>query len=532
MNKYRVMLVDDEEDVAQAIMKKMDWESMGYEVPKYAHNGIEALELAESTRPEVVMSDIKMPYMDGMELARNLKKLYPNIRIIFFSGFDEFEYAKEAIRLEAEEYILKPIDAGELQSVFKRVHESIDKEIDEKLNVAKLENYYMDSLPLLQEDFFSSLIEGRVEKDRIEGLLDNYRISLSGPCYLIALVHISSSSIPEGMNRVLLSMAVRKLIEERIDPQWKIKFFSYLGSTVMLCELTSEKEVALFTDECDKLCRLSESICKAVVTIGVGNVCSDLGDISTSYQGAREAVSYRVLYGSNKAINISEVSPRDTDSDETSEEDALRDVFKKIKMADESEVYEAACKYIDDSLAKQSSIQNYRFFVMDIVSELYRFAKNNQLDINEIIDKNIDIYNRVQQMEKSELSRYFGQICVKMHELIGHKRQDTTKGFVSKAVDYVHDHYDNQDLSIDFICNYLGVSSAYFSTVFKKETGKTFVGYLTDYRMDKAVKMLIETDEKTYVIAQQVGYSDPNYFSYVFKKQFGMSPSKYKSGKS
>ena len=118
MNKYKVMLVDDEEDVAQAIMRKLNWEEMGFDTPRYAHNGLEALEFAEELRPDIVMSDIKMPYMDGMELARNLKRLYPNIRIIFFSGFDEFEYAKEAIRLEAEEYILKPIDADELKAVF------------------------------------------------------------------------------------------------------------------------------------------------------------------------------------------------------------------------------------------------------------------------------------------------------------------------------------------------------------------------------------------------------------------------------
>ncbi len=94
MNRYRVMLVDDEEDVAQAILKKLNWEEMGFEQPRYAHNGLEALELAEDLRPDIVMTDIKMPYMDGMELSRNLKQLYPNIRIIIFSGFDEFEYAK------------------------------------------------------------------------------------------------------------------------------------------------------------------------------------------------------------------------------------------------------------------------------------------------------------------------------------------------------------------------------------------------------------------------------------------------------
>ena len=531
MNKYKVMLVDDEEDVAQAIMKKLDWESMGFETPRYAHNGLEALDLAEDLRPDIVMSDIKMPYMDGMELARNLKRLYPNIRIIFFSGFDEFEYAKEAIRLEAEEYILKPIDADELKAVFKRVHEALDRDIDEKLNVAKLENYYMDSLPLLQEDFFASLVEGRIEDDRIEKFMSDYRIELTGPFYLVAIVHVSKSNIPEGMNPVLLSVSVRKLLEERMDEKWGCRFFSYQGSTVMIAQLPSEKDASAFTDDCDRLCRLAESICKANVTIGVGSVTDSLSEIDTSYHGARDAVSYRVLYGHTKAINISEISPMEKEETASEDSDSLFDVFKKMKMAGAEEVSASAKSYIESSTRAQSTIQNYRFFVMELVSELYKFARTNQLELGDVFDMNSDIYSVVQQMEPGELSVWFSGVCLKMHELIDYKRNDTTRSFVTRAQEYVADHYADQDLSVDFICNYLGVSSAYFSTVFKKETGKTFVGYLTDYRMEKAERMLLETDEKTYIIAQEVGYSDPNYFSYVFKKQFGVSPSKYKSGK-
>ena len=100
---------------------------------------------------------------------------------------------------------------------------------------------------------------------------------------------------------------------------------------------------------------------------------------------------------------------------------------------------------------------------------------------------------------------------------------------MSRALDYVRDHYEDKDLSIESICDYLNVSAAYFSTVFKRETGKTFINYLTDFRMEKAVRMLLEKNEKTYVIAQAVGYSDPNYFSYAFKKKYGMSPSKYRT---
>ena len=120
---------------------------------------------------------------------------------------------------------------------------------------------------------------------------------------------------------------------------------------------------------------------------------------------------------------------------------------------------------------------------------------------------------------------------MKMQRQVLYERQDTTKSFVTKAIEYVKEHYGDQDLSIEIICSYLSVSAAYFSTVFKKETGKTFINYLTDYRMDKALELLLEKEEKTYVIAEKVGYSDPNYFSYAFKKQFGRSPSKYKADK-
>ncbi|MBQ7425415.1 MAG: response regulator [Lachnospiraceae bacterium] len=531
MNRYRVMLVDDEEDVAQAILKKMDWEQMGFETPRYAHNGLEALELSEELRPDIVMTDIKMPYMDGMELSRNLKKLYPNIRIIFFSGFDDFEYAKEAIRLEAEEYILKPIDAEELKGVFGRVHDALDRDIDEKLNVAKLENYYMDSLPLLQEDFFASLVEGRIEEKKNEKYLADYRIELSSAFYITAIVHISASSVPEGMNPVLLSVSVRKLMEERMNEKWGCRFFPYLGSTVIIAQVQETQDARAFTDDCDRLCRLAESICKANVTIGVGSLVESLSDIDVSYRGALDAVSYRVLYGHTKAINISEISPMEKENPQEESADNLESIFKKIKMSDTQAVEVAAEKFIKDSLNGQSSIQNYRFFVMELVSELYKFVKNNQLDPGSVFDMTSDVYAKLQQMEQKELSDWFVEACVKMHKLIEDKRSDNTRSFVAKARDYVADHYADQDLSIDFICNYLGVSSAYFSTVFKKETGKTFVGYLTDYRMEIAERMLLNTDEKTYIIAQEVGYSDPNYFSYVFKKQFGVSPSRYKAGK-
>ena len=167
MSQYSVLLVDDEEFVFEVMMKKLDWEALGFTIAGYAKNGVEALEMAEEMAPDVVMTDIKMPYMDGLTLAKKLKSQNPAIKIIIFSGFDEFEYAKEAIKVEAEEYILKPIDSEELAEVFTRIRHALDKELDEKRNVDKLQEYYLNSLPMLQENFYLSLIEGRIEKELI-----------------------------------------------------------------------------------------------------------------------------------------------------------------------------------------------------------------------------------------------------------------------------------------------------------------------------------------------------------------------------
>lgn len=528
--KYSVLLVDDEEDVSQTIKRKLDWEAIGFEVPEYAHNGLEALEKAEEKTPDVVMTDIQMPYMTGLELSKRLKELYPGIRIIIFSGYDEFEYAKEAIRLEAEEYILKPIDAGELKNVFERIHESLDKERDERQNLEKLTNYYMESLPLLQEDFFAALLDGKVDVKHISKYLKDYQIELNGPYYCVAIIHTSTTDVPEEISHVLLSVSVRRLAQERVTDRWNVRFFSYLGNTVAIAQFPSEEDIIRFTDECDRFCRLALSVCKATVTIGIGNLVSSVEGITRSYAGAKDALSYRVLYGTTKAINISEIAPRAVIKTEFEPVSDFHDIFKKIKMEDTEALCAAVESYVTESTKGQMSVQDYKFFVIDIISELYRFMKGNQIDPENVFAAGEDVYDTVSQLEKGELTLWLKESCQKLQNLLREKRTDTTKSFVGKAKEYVEDHYADQDLSVDRICAELGVSSAYFSTVFKKETGKTFVTYLTDYRMEKAVRLLIEKDEKTYVIAQQVGYADPNYFSYVFKKQFGTSPSKYKQG--
>lgn len=533
MSLYSVLLVDDEEDVFQVIMKKLDWENMGFCIAGYARNGVEALELAEELQVDVVMTDIKMPYMDGLTLCKKLKELYEKMKVIIFSGFDEFEYAKEAIKIEAEEYILKPINANELREVFERIKNNLDKELDEKRNIEKLRAYYMESLPVLQENFFTSLIDGRMQEDQIETYAKEYQIHLQGAYYVTTILHISKE---EGdtlgnMDPFLRMVSVKKLAEEELAQQWKSRIVTYLGDCIIITELTQREAITRFTDTMDKICKMAKRVCKATVTAGIGHVVSRPEQLSVSYQGAKNAASYRVLYGTTRAINVAEMDPREN-VDMPWEENYIQKILKKIKMGEVEPLKEAILEFTVQLSRTKMSLQKYQILIMELITEISRFAANNQVNLESIFGKNSDIYSQAMQIESvDKLGQWLEENGTKILKQVQNVRSDNTKSFVTKAKEYVEENYANCDLSIEMVCGYLNVSAAYFSTVFKKETGKTFINYLTDYRMEQAVELLLTENEKTYIIAEKVGYSDPNYFSYVFKKQFGMSPSKYKTSK-
>ena len=197
MEQYKVILVDDEVEVIDVMKKKIHWNDLGFDVVGSATNGVKALELVEKLQPDVVLTDIKMPYMDGLELARKLNQDYPNIYIMLCTGFDEFEYAKEAVHLEIEEYVLKPLNAAEITKVFEDLKKKLDQEINEKKSAELLKKYYKDSLPLLQANFYSTLIEGRVPEEELTKYLANYQIDFTGPLYGCVLIHASKTQVPK-----------------------------------------------------------------------------------------------------------------------------------------------------------------------------------------------------------------------------------------------------------------------------------------------------------------------------------------------
>ena len=529
MERYKVILVDDEAEVIDMIEKKIHWNDLGFEVAGSATNGVKALELVEKLQPDVVLTDIKMPYIDGLELSRRLNREYPNIYIMLCTGFDEFEYAKEAVHLEIKEYMLKPVNATELSESLTNLKHTLDREREEKLNVKKLNDYFQEVLPKLQSNFFISLIEGRVEKHDYERFLQAYQVDMKGPLFGCVIFHTSENHVPEGMNPLLLSMSVEREIKQRLMDQWNCLEFIYMGNTLLILELDAEDQITQITDACDRFCRWAYRIMGAVVTAGIGTVCDSLYEISLSYERAREAVSYRVLYGTKRAINIGEIVPKEQIKPVQSEESRMQTLFRAIRIGDSTEIERAAHKEMEKLHKNTETMSQYNLATMEIVSGFFKFCTDNSLDFNKISGNMQNIYEKVSQMDESSLTAWIVQMSETISEKLKCARNSSARRLIVEAQNIVKERYMEADISLDEICTVLGVSNSYFSSLFKKEAGKSFISYLTDYRMDIAAEMILNTDEKSYTIAEKVGYLDANYFSYVFKKKFGVSPSKYRA---
>ncbi len=525
---YNVMLVDDEEEVRIAIEKKINWQELGFNVVATAENGQDALDKALLTEPDVVMTDINMPFINGLEFSKLLKAELPATKIVFFSGYDEFEYAKEAIELSAEEYILKPIDADELYKVFSRIKVHLDDEYDKMRNIQNLEKYYQESFPFFREQFLIGLIEGHIEADKIDDIARDYGEGIEGNFYAVGIIKLSIDKKEENsINEKLLSVSLNKLAKDSLSNYDNYHCLNYLGSVIVLGCFNDEDEYSNFVFELDKICKLSSRILSTPTTAGVGGIVGSLKDLFVSFKSAREAVAYRVLFDENQAISIRDVEPNESVVN-LFENDNVNTVLKQIKIGSKEELSNAIHRFFEGISVNGILIYQLKLSVLEAYFEIVKLAKNYELEDAQDLGKE-DIFALLENFDSlDELEQWFTGKCFYIRNQIKQTRSDNTSILIDKAKDYIMEHYKESDLSVDRVSSFLNVSANYFSALFKKNTGSTFVTYLTNIRLSKAVELLDTTDEKAYIIAGLIGYDEPNYFSYVFKKAYGISPSKYR----
>ena len=539
MNPYKIMLVDDEEEVRTSIIRKIDWQDAGFEVIGDAENGKEALEKIEQNEPDVVLTDIRMPYMDGLEMAENIRQRYPSIKIVIFSGFDEFEYAKKAIKLNVIEYILKPVNVEELTAILKKIKKNLDEEIEQKQNVTLLRESYIKSLPAIREHFLNDLIHGGMEEAQIEEKLNEYAIDVAGAVkWVIAAIHLEpdekvDKAVSLHQQRELIPISVMQIVREKLKSYCRCSLFQSTAEAemVVIAALDDDNTTTGLIDVLGDICKEAKRILEVPVTIGIGHSVTGLSKIAGSYQSAVEALGYKAVVGSGITIYINDMEPVGSGKLEFDNADES-DFISAVKFGPDEKI-EAVTARISGKL--ESAKVHYRqqqVYVFGVLNTIIQMIQQYDLNLEEILGGELEYLSVIDKLQKrEEFGEWLLKTAHKMNQAINQERDITTRQVIQQAKQYIMDNYQNPDLSVEMICRHLHMSPAYFSTMFKKETGQAYIAYLTEIRLNKAVELLNKTDDKTYVIASKVGYQEQNYFSYVFKKKFGVSPTKFRGAR-
>ncbi|MCI9147062.1 MAG: response regulator [Hungatella sp.] len=533
MSLYRIMLVDDEEEVRKAIICKMDWEQLGFTVVGDAENGEDALEKLDQLEPDVVMTDIRMPYMDGLALTSRIREKYPSMKVLVFSGYDDFEYAQQAIKLGVIEYILKPVNGEELAEILNRVRVSLDEEIEQRRNIDTLRENYLGSLPILRELFLNDLVRRAADVADITPKLGEYGIDILGARkWLTAVIHVEQVEQREeqvfSQHQELIPISVRSLTEDHLKPYCRFAIFNSMEGITVIAAIDEDNTQTGLINVLNDICKETRRMLEVSITVGVGRSCDTLWEIARSYQTAVDALGYRAIVGKGKAIYINDVEPVGRGKlllDGKGEEELISAI--KFGPADR------IGSVIGDLAARMDGAKvharQYQVYMLSIVNCMIRLMQQYDLDINEMFGDHMlygDILEGIYRRE--EFADRLIPIACRMNEAMNRERDNTAKKVILEAKEYIREHFANPELSVEMLCRHLHMSPAYFSTMFKKETGQSYVNYVTEVRLKRAVELLNETDDKTYVIAEKVGYLEQNYFSYVFKKKYGVSPTAYR----
>lgn len=530
---YKIILVDDEEEVRRGILNKIQWSEHGFEIIGEAENGKEALEMVEKNIPDIVITDIKMPFMDGMKLAKILYERFPTVKTIILTGFDEFEYAKTAIKLNVIEYVLKPISSKDIIELLISTKEKLDREFEEKKNIKMLEEIYIKSLPILREKFLSSIIRGNINSDEIKEKQKKYNINLHGEAFLVSVAAIDYSI--ENINnkdKEILIFQVLKLTEEIIS-KYSAGLVFIEDDNIIILNISQERDKKLIIEKSSKVLEeIRQSIFKYLslsVTIGIGTSCENLSGVSLSYKNAIAALGYRIILGNDRLIFIDDVEPKREDEivfDKLKE----RQLENSIKAGTKEDIYSTVEDLFKVIEASNTSVEYYQIYLIQVLTTIIKIAKDSNVNMKDIFGENFNFFIELYKFSTlTEVKEWIKKSSIKISEYIIKGREDLSKLLVDRAKEYIEERFHDSELNINTICNHLHISQAYFSYIFKKDTQTTFVSYLTQIRMTKAKELLRNTNMKTFVIAEKVGFSEPNYFSYCFKKNLGKSPSEYRN---
>lgn len=537
----KVFLVEDEYAIREGIKKSVNWEANGYTLVGEAGDGEMAFPKIVKARPDILITDIRMPFMDGLELSRLVKKEIPNIKIVVLSGYDDFNYAKQAISIGVEEYILKPVSGENLLTELGKIADAINVERQDEIAKDKYLRDMEEIRTLAKQKFIHDMIDGKLSMQESLEQGRELGIDITAAYYSIVLFQAfpkNKAGVPAEEEFDVaeysgVSEEIYSRIRETVSESPNVYLYEQVGD--VLCFLEKSDSLNDMNQNTQKGIDIIKEIMSTksdwIYFISIGKPVERIRDVNSSYRDASKRFAERymldesfIFYGENANSNVLDIGGIDIKmvSQKTifhflrngtlvEIDDLVSEYFSSLgEEAIESRLF---CQYVlmealISGMAFLDSMNVSREKAASILGEL-----SDPVRFVDSVDKAKDYITRILKV----LIEYRNQVSDKKYTEI-----------IDKAREFIKAQYKNDEMSLQTVASYVNVSSNHFSAIFRKETGETFIDYLTKVRMDNAKDLLTCTSMKTSEIGFEVGYKDPHYFSYIFKKTIGMSPKEYR----
>jgi len=528
---YKVLLVDNEQTIRRGIRGCLNWTKLGLEVVGEAEDGQIALNMINELQPDILITDIKMPHVDGLQLSEMAMNTYPDLKVILISGFDDFKYAQKGISLGVSGYLLKPLQQRDLEELLIKLMEELKKNAVVRKSETTLASINTEQLVL--EKFLRGVIVGKRDEAETSSM---QRLLMSENLNSFATMVLE---VDGYLNTIRDMSEEEQQSFSRIFFETTDNYFAGIRGVVNVPADNCTCIVALYDTEesrlssnvmriCTQLKQIMQN-CDMSVSIGVGGTYTSAQGWRESYKEARLALKHKFVMGENSTIYYASIESMENTYD-----------FSQIKMV--SNVIEAVRK--NDQKLLRSVLDNaavemmtggkmtdayMNLFISGVFRQTLSYLESLDISADEIFENPMEVYADMinRQTVKAMIDRVYHQLC-RVINYVSLKKQGKFSAYIDLAKRYIEEHFTESDINLDQIAGQIQMSVSYFSMEFKKHLGQTYIEFLTDLRIRRAKELLQGTSLKISEISDMVGYENPSYFNYIFKKNTGKTPGEFR----
>ncbi|WMJ85612.1 response regulator [Anaerocolumna sp. MB42-C2] len=536
---YKLLIADDEKQTREGLLYFFQNNPSGFEVIGCADGGLSALEMTGKYEPDVILTDIRMPDLDGFSMIKRLEEFNQKPSVLIMSAYDDVEYFKSAFKVNAMDYILKPIDTTELLSVMEKIRKQLNTEWEERKKREEIQNQMKKNTPILRSRLFIDLINGAFkDKAKLKEQMDFLNIScMKKSCYNIVMISLDSKQTTySGTNQKMdnaLNFGILNLLEELLEIYTEGFAFEYgKGDFILLLMEESgeeqnvtnafQKQVEELVDNFLNILRNGTNI---RATIGIGDYVNDILEIPVSFQKAKENVYKRLIFGSNRIIQNQEC----IEFKDESLFHFIDEVKRFLSLPDQSSLRESVNNFfqtlsVNPNLDVLYGIQCSGMLMMAALESYMALHGNLQTKEEDILYA----YEKLRNTETiPDMKRVVIEFCLGLNRTICGKMMDQNSETVKKVKDIIGKNYMH-NIAIQTIAEQIYLSPNYICAVFKQLTGHTINQYITSVRIEAAKKLLADTTVKLTDIGFLIGYAEPSSFGKIFKKNTALTPKEYR----